>query len=257
MNVKKYLSGLWHSAKKKAKGATDSELGQFRAKIDGLIAERGKLDDAGIKSAVEELKGYLSDLPESDEKSTLTRVLDDFGVGLKDQDDATAKQAGDMVSDLYEKLETDASTDVEPAKDGAQEPKEGDKSAAAAGEGGTPGGSGAEPTTPKTPTDKKPEDGAPVVEPDGDEPLTGEEVKALRALLAKATAPAAGVGDGCDGGKAGDSKSSAEGDKKPEGKKEGDGKAEDSTGEFKTSVGTKESAQALDEFLDKHTFGRK
>jgi len=266
--LKKYLSGLWHSAKKKAMGAMDSEIGPFRAKVDSLVAGRGTIDEAGVKTAIDELKGLMADLPESEEKGTLARVLDDFGVGLKEQDDATAKQAGSMLSDLFEKQEGDAMDDViakndpyeklakdeadkkasPPAKDGAPAPKEEGKGEE--GGAGSPGGSGTDPTTPKTPTDKKPEDGAPVVEPDGDEPLTGEEVKKLRAILAQA-APA-GAADG-DAGKAGDGKSAGEVDKKPDDA----GKAADSAGEFRTSIATKESAQELDAFLDKHTFGRK
>jgi hypothetical protein len=262
-SLKKYLSGLWHSAKKKAKGATDSDLGQFRAKVDGLIAERGKLDDAGVKADVEELKGFMTDLPDSDEKGTLERVLEDFGVGLKDQDDATAKQAGDMVADLYEKLEGDAVADVEPAADGAPaadkpaEPKPEDKPAEPPAKDGAPaGGSGADPTTPETPTDKKPEDGAPAAEapaaePDGDEPLSAGEVKALRAILAQAGA--AGAGDGC-GGKTGDAKPD---DTKPKDNLAGDGKADDSAGAFKTSVASATAAKGLVEFIDTNFFGRR
>ena len=241
--AKKFASGLWHAAKKLAAGVTDSDLGAFRAKVDDLVGNRSTLDDSEIQKRVEELKGFLADLPESEEKGTLERVLEDFGVGLKDQDDATAAQAGKMVADLFEKLDGDAMADVsekeEPAKDGAPEgdkPKEDPKPAEAAG------GSGADPTTPKTPEDKKPEDGAPAAEahqePDGDEPLTAEEVKAVRALLSQGK----GAADGC---KVGDSEPP-----KPDDKPEGDGTAEDSAGAFKTSIDTTKVGEGLVALLD-------
>jgi hypothetical protein len=240
--AKKFASGLWHAAKKLAAGVTDSDLGAFRAKIEDLVGKRSTLDEAGIKSAVDELKGALADLPDSDEKGTLERVLEDFGVGLKDQDDATAAQAGKMVADLFEKLDGDAMADVSgkeepPAQDGAPDPdKPKDDPASPAG------GSGADPETPKTPTDKKPEDGAPDphAEPDGDEPLTADEIKALRALLTKGAAPDGKVGDSSDPGEGAPS-----GDQGPD-----DGKVEDSAGAFKTSVGTTQAGKGLKEFLE-------
>lgn len=251
--AKKFASGLWHAAKKLAAGVTDSDLGAFRAKVEDLVGKRSTLDEAGIKSAVDELKGALADLPDSDEKGTLERVLEDFAVGLKEQDDATAAQAGKMVADLFEKLDGDAVADVTekkepPAADGAPDPEK------PKGEPkpDTPaGGSGADQTTPKTPTDKKPEDGAPVppahAEPDGDEPLSADEVKALRALLAQGK----GTEDGC-GGKVGDSDGTAdpEPDKKPEGDQQPEGSVNDSAGAFKTSVGTTKAGEGLQAFLD-------
>jgi hypothetical protein len=242
--AKKFASGLWHAAKKLATGVTDSDLGAFRAKVEDLVGNRPKLDDAGIKTAVDELKGYLGDLPESEDKGTLERVLEDFGVGLKDQDDATAAQAGKMVADLFEKLDGDAMADVSekeepPAQDGVPDPdKPKDEPASPAG------GSGAGPDTPKTPTDKKPEDGAPDpaahAEPDGDEPLSADEIKAPRALLTKGAAPDGKVGDSSDPGEGAPS-----GDRGPD-----DGTVEDSAGAFKTSVGATQAGQGLKAFLD-------
>ena len=51
------------------------------------------------------------DLPDEDEKAKLDRFLEDFK-SVKEQDEATAKEAAGMVADLFEKLDTEAMKDV-------------------------------------------------------------------------------------------------------------------------------------------------
>jgi hypothetical protein len=52
-----------------------------------------------------------NDLPDEDEKAKLDRFLEDFK-SVKEQDEATAKEAASMVADLFEKLDTEAMKDV-------------------------------------------------------------------------------------------------------------------------------------------------
>ena len=106
----KLITGLFRFARKRVQ-TTDTDMGAFRDKIDELVAKKDSLSDEEVESKVEELKTMSADLPESEDKGKLDRFLEDFK-SVKEQDEATAKEAAGMVADLFEKLDTEAMQDV-------------------------------------------------------------------------------------------------------------------------------------------------
>ena len=100
------LTGLFRAARKRTL-TTDNDMGMFREKLTELVEKKAELPDEEVAKRVDELKEMTVDLPDSDEKSELDLYLEDFK-SIKDQDDATAKNAASMVSDLFEKLDTEA-----------------------------------------------------------------------------------------------------------------------------------------------------
>lgn len=103
------LTGLFRAARKRVM-TTDNDMGMFRTKLDELVASKDSLSDEEVVKKVEELKGYTSDLP-GEGKAKIDRFLEDFK-SIKEQDEASAKEAAGMVADLFEKLDTEAMQDV-------------------------------------------------------------------------------------------------------------------------------------------------
>ena len=103
------LTGLFRAARKRVM-TTDNDMGMFRTKLDELVASKDSLSDEEVVKKVEELKGYTSDLP-GEGKAKIDRFLEDFK-SIKEQDEASAKEAARMVADLFEKLDTEAMQDV-------------------------------------------------------------------------------------------------------------------------------------------------
>jgi len=118
------ITGLFRSARKRLM-TTDNDLGAFRDKLTQLVDQKDSLDEAAIGSAIEELKGFTNDLPESEDKSKLIRFLEDFKA-VKEQDGAVAAEAANAVCDLFEKLDTEAMQDtpIEGAAEESAEPVE-------------------------------------------------------------------------------------------------------------------------------------
>lgn len=108
-----FLTGLFRAARKRTQ-TTDNDMGMFRKKLEELVASKDSLSDEEVVSKVEELKGYTADLP-GEGKAKVDRFLEDFK-NLKGIDAAAAKEAADMVSDLFEKLDTEAMQDVPAAE---------------------------------------------------------------------------------------------------------------------------------------------
>ena len=106
----KLLTGLFRYARKRTQ-TTDNDMGMFRTKLTELVEKKDSLPDEEVVKIVDELKGMTSDLPDADDKAKLDRFLEDFK-SVKEQDEATAKEAASMVSDLFEKLDTEAMKDV-------------------------------------------------------------------------------------------------------------------------------------------------
>ena len=106
----KLLTGLFRAARKRTL-TTDNDLGQFRAKLEELVSSKDSLSDEDVVKRVDELKEMTIDLPDEEEKAKLDRFLEDFKT-VKEQDEATAKEAASMVADLFEKLDTEAMKDV-------------------------------------------------------------------------------------------------------------------------------------------------
>lgn len=106
----KLLTGLFRMARKRVQ-TTDNDMGMFREKLTELVEKKDSLPDEEVVKRVDELKGMTEDLPDEDEKAKLGRFLEDFK-SVKEQDEATAKEAASMVADLFEKLDTEAMKDV-------------------------------------------------------------------------------------------------------------------------------------------------
>ena len=107
------LTGLFRAARKRTL-TTDNDMGMFREKLTELVEKKAELPDEEVAKRVDELKEMTVDLPDEEGKAKLDRFLEDFK-SVKEQDDATAKEAASMVSDLFEKLDTEAMKDVPDA----------------------------------------------------------------------------------------------------------------------------------------------
>lgn len=105
----KILTGLFRMARKRTQTKDGAE--DFRASLTALVDERESLTDEGVSKKVDELKAMITDLPDSEDKEKLSRYLDDFRA-VKEQDEATAKEAVNMVAGLYESLDSSASADA-------------------------------------------------------------------------------------------------------------------------------------------------
>lgn len=106
----KLLTGLFRFARKRVQ-TTDNDMGMFRDKLTELVEKKDTLSDEEVAKRVDELKELTIDLPDEEGKARLDRFLEDFK-SVKEQDDATAKEAASMVADLFEKLDTAAMKDV-------------------------------------------------------------------------------------------------------------------------------------------------
>lgn len=118
----KILSGLFRIARKRTQTKDGAE--DFKERLSALVNERESLSDEGIEKKVEELKAMTADLPDSEDKEKLMRFLEDFKA-VKSQDEATAKEAVDMVANLYESLDASAMSDTptETAETATEEKK--------------------------------------------------------------------------------------------------------------------------------------
>lgn len=106
----KLTTGLFRFARKRTM-TKDADAATFRSAIEELVAKKDGLSDEEVTAKVDELKALCADLPESEDKAKLDRFLDDFNA-IKEQDEATAKEAAKLVADLYEKLDDAAAQEV-------------------------------------------------------------------------------------------------------------------------------------------------
>lgn len=113
----KLITGLFRAARKRLALTQDNDMGMFRDKLNELIEQKDGLSDEEIGAKVDELKGFIADLPDGDDKAKLDRFLEDFR-SVKEQDMEVAKEAGNSVADLFEKLDTAAMQDVPEAVGG-------------------------------------------------------------------------------------------------------------------------------------------
>lgn len=118
----KLLTGLFRFARKRTQ-TTDNDMGMFRDKLTELVEKKAELPDDEVVKRVDELKEMTIDLPDEEGKAKLDRFLEDFK-SVKEQDDATAKEAASMVSDLFEKLDTEAMKEVEGGAEATEEATE-------------------------------------------------------------------------------------------------------------------------------------
>lgn len=118
----KLLTGLFRMARKRTQ-TTDNDMGMFREKLTELVEKKAELPDEEVAKRVDELKEMTVDLPDEEGKAKLDRFLEDFK-SVKEQDDATAKEAASMVSDLFEKLDTEAMKEVDGGAETTEETTE-------------------------------------------------------------------------------------------------------------------------------------
>lgn len=122
----KLLTGLFRAARKRLQ-TTDNDMGQFREKLDALVAEKDTIGDDEVASKVQELVDITNDLPDSEDKAKLLRFIQDFN-SVKEQDAAVAQEAAKAVAELFEKLDTEAmkdSPDIAAAPDAESAAEEG------------------------------------------------------------------------------------------------------------------------------------
>ena len=103
----KLKSGLLHSVLNFFRGVKDSDMGEFRVKVEELVSKRETMSDDEMVKIVSELKSIMSSLPDGPEKDKLERFVDDLHI-VKNLDDERAKKTGDIVANLFEKLDTKA-----------------------------------------------------------------------------------------------------------------------------------------------------
>ena len=117
----KLLTGLFRKARKRTQ-TTDGDNGLFRKTLEEIVEKKADLTEEAVAKKVDGLKEMLADLPESEDKSKLDLYLEDIK-SVKEQDEATAKEAVAMVADLFEKLDKEAMENA-PEVDGEETTEE-------------------------------------------------------------------------------------------------------------------------------------
>jgi hypothetical protein len=89
----------------------EDEKVDFETAVRDIIANRSGYDDAAILEGVEYLRSLITDIPDSDDKKILARLIDDFLV-VKNAfpDDDAANVAADLVVDRYKALDAKEDT---------------------------------------------------------------------------------------------------------------------------------------------------
>lgn len=102
MDAIKLVTHLWRSIRKKL-SVNDSDT-SFRLIATDLVNNRATLSDEDVMKKINLLRELTYDLPDNDEKALLRKYIDDFSI-VKQKDDASAKEAVELLSSLYEKLD--------------------------------------------------------------------------------------------------------------------------------------------------------
>lgn len=89
----------------------ENEKVDFETAVRDIIANRSEYNDAAILEGVEYLRSLITDIPDSDDKKILARLIDDFLV-VKNAfpDDDAANVAADLVVDRYKALDAKEDT---------------------------------------------------------------------------------------------------------------------------------------------------
>jgi hypothetical protein len=103
----KILTYLLWRIKKLFKGVGDSDVNKFREIITTVVADRAKLSDIEIANKSGELKNIIADLPDNDDKTLLSRYIEELPI-FKDRPDDIVNEAGKQIVSLFEKLDNDA-----------------------------------------------------------------------------------------------------------------------------------------------------
>jgi hypothetical protein len=107
-------TGLIHRAIRKLGLITDSDPKNFRATIGKFIKDRAVMDEDAMAGGVEKIKAIIANLPESEEKAMLIRLIEDLPI-TKEQPDEVAQEVGNTVSDMYDNLDKKAMDEVKDA----------------------------------------------------------------------------------------------------------------------------------------------
>lgn len=110
MDLPKFMSNLWRIVRKTVSGVKDEDK-QFRTVCEEIANKKDVMKDEEINGKIEELKKMSTDLPESDNKSILSRYLEDFGI-VKQKDEESAKLAAGKIADMYEKLDSESQGEI-------------------------------------------------------------------------------------------------------------------------------------------------
>jgi hypothetical protein len=108
-----FKTGFFRWLKKTFAPTQDSAL-EFKEQLKDLVMNRCEWSDAMIGDAISKLRKCTEDLPVSEKKDTLNRLIDDFyavkNVFTTDED---AMRAAEMVATLYDELDTTAMEEVD------------------------------------------------------------------------------------------------------------------------------------------------
>lgn len=120
-NVRKLTSGLFRWVKNLF--VHDSVTKSFREVVTDAVANRESLKDEDFDGVRDSLEPAVEELPESESKTALKRMIYDLWSVKNLTADGATKYAS-VVSDLYEKLDTEATKSVTDALEGKMEDEE-------------------------------------------------------------------------------------------------------------------------------------
>jgi Uncharacterized protein conserved in bacteria (DUF2213) len=107
VKVRKLMTGLWRTIRKTLGVAKDSDMASFRDTVNDIVLNRQILTDEDVISKIGALQSTISDLPDTSEKEKLLLYMQDFAL-VKDMDEESAKAYGNILSNLYEKLDVES-----------------------------------------------------------------------------------------------------------------------------------------------------
>lgn len=132
----KFLSTIWRFIKRFVAGVADELPETFRTKLDEIAKARATYTDESIGEAAKKLWDCIADIPYTDDLALLQRYLGDIkgltrgnDKGANDVTDAEAEKYVSLVSELYEKLDTQALEEItkqesQMAKSADEKPEE-------------------------------------------------------------------------------------------------------------------------------------
>jgi hypothetical protein len=105
--VQKRKSNLFYAIYKKFNGVTDAADDAFVATLSDLVANNRKMDVDVLGEKVAKLATQVDYLPDTEGKTQLMGYVSDL-MGLQEESDESAKQAGVMIGNLYATLDQQA-----------------------------------------------------------------------------------------------------------------------------------------------------
>lgn len=111
-----FLTGLWRYIKRFVGGVKDELPETFRTKLTEIAKARESYTADQITEAAKLLWDCIADIPETDDKMLLMRYLGDIK-GLVDADEKESETYVKLVSDLYEKVDSESLKQITDAQE--------------------------------------------------------------------------------------------------------------------------------------------